>query len=230
MKKRSLVLILAALVVALTMPGCSSHPEKTLLSRYFNSVSMNDVQTLSTMALEPVMISAASWKITGVSEEKIEPATLGDLNKAELEFKKQIDQHTAPVLEASDLLANAKDEYDTARTAGAKFAAKAKVDAAQKKYDEEYARHNELKKNYNEAKAAAQKEEDIAAFSIGNRQLTNIRELTGQVHSKDVDLEVTDKEGQLKKFKIAIKMYSLKDEALNVAHRGRWVIIKMEPV
>lgn len=230
MKKRCYVLILAALAVVLTMPGCSSQPEKTLLSRYFNSVSMNDVQTLSTMALEPVTMDFASWKIVSVSEEKIEPATLVDLGKKEADIKKALDAHSQPVLEASDLLANAKDEYDTARTAGAKFAAKAKVDAAQKKYDEEYAAHTELKKSYNEAKAAAQKEEDIAAFSLGNRQLTNVRTFTGQVHSKDVEIDVTDKAGQVKKYKIAIKMYNLKDEALNLAHRGRWVIISMTAV
>lgn len=227
MKKQSLILILAVLAVALTIPNCSSQPEKTLLSRYFNSVSMNDVQTLSTMAMEPVMIDFASWKIISVSEEKIEPAALVDLGKKEAEIKKALDDHSQPVVNAYDLLANAKDEFDTARTTGAKFAAKAKVDAAQKKYDEEYAAHNELKKSYNEAKAATQKEEDTAAFSLGNRQLTNVRTFTGQAHSKDVEIEVTDKAGQVKKYKIAIKMYNLKDEALNLDHRGRWVILSI---
>lgn len=229
MTKKTLV-VLSALLVLFGLTSCKSHPEKSLLGRYFNSVTMNDVTTLSTMALEPVTMDVGSWKIVKVSEEKIEPAKLPDLNAQELDIKKKMEGNIEPVMKAKDALDAAKDEYDTARTGGARAAAKAKVDAAQKAYDDVYAQHNELKKGYNDAKAAAQKEEDITNFSLGAGQLPNIRDLKGDIHSKDVEVAVTAKDGSVKNFALQIMMYSLKDETLNVAHRGRWVIISFKAI
>jgi len=224
MRKKSLI-VLGALLVLFTWTSCKSSPEKGLLSRYFNAVSLNDITTLSSMALEPLTLEFAGWKITRVSEEKIEPAKLSDLNAQEIDFKKKQEQHIEPVMAAKDALDAAKDEFDTARTGGARAAAKVKVDAAQKKYDEEYGLHNDLKKGYNEAKAAAQKEEDITSFSLGAGQLPAIRDLKGNIHTKDIDIAVTLKDGTVKSYKVDMKMYKLKDETLNVAHNGRWIIV-----
>jgi hypothetical protein len=215
MTKKSLI-VLSALLVVFSLTSCSSSPEKGLLSRYFNAVSLNDVTTLSTMALEPVTMDLASWKVIKAGEEKIEPAKLPDLNTQEMDVKKKMEGHIEPVMKAKDALDAAKDEYDTARTGGARAAAKAKVDAAQKAYDDEYALHNDLKKGYN--------------FSLGAGQLASIRDLKGQIHTKDVEIAVTSRDGSVKNYAIQIKMYSLKDEALNVAHRGRWVIISFKAV
>ncbi|MDD8027359.1 MAG: hypothetical protein PHI34_12690 [Acidobacteriota bacterium] len=229
MKKTSLI-VLSVLLVLFTLTSCKSSPEKGLLDRYFNAVTLNDVTTLSTMALEPMTMEIGSWKITKVSEEKIEPAKLPDLNAQELDIKKKMETHIEPVMKAKDVLDGAKDEYDTARTGGARAAAKAKVDAAQKAYDDEYALHNDLKKGYNDAKAAAQKEEDITYFSLGVKDLASIRDLKGQIHSKELEVAVTDKSGAVKNYALQIVMYNLKDEALNLAHRGRWVILKFTAI
>ncbi len=224
------LIVLSALVVLFTFTACKSNPEKGLLERYFHAISLNDVTTLSTMALEPVTMDAASWKVTKVSEEKIEPAKLADLNAQELDFKKKMEAHIEPVMKAKDALDAAKDEYDTARTGGARAAAKAKVDAAQKAYDDEYSLHNELKKGYNDSKAAAQREEDITYFSLGVKDLASIRDLKGEIHNKDVEIAVTDKAGAVKSYAITMVMYNLKDEAQNLAHRGRWVITKFAAI
>jgi len=228
--KTTRLIVLSALVVLFTFTACKSNPEKGLLERYFHAISLNDVTTLSTMALEPVTMDAASWKVTKVSDEKIEPAKLADLNAQELDFKKKMEAHIEPVMKAKDALDAAKDEYDTARTGGARAAAKAKVDAAQKAYDDEYSLHNELKKGYNDSKAAAQREEDITYFSLGVKDLASIRDLKGEIHNKDVEIAVTDKAGAVKSYAITMVMYNLKDEAQNLAHRGRWVITKFAAI
>ena len=229
MLKKSLIAI-GVLLVLFTLTSCKSNPEKGLLEQYFHAISLNDVSTLSKMALEPVTIDAAKWSITKVSEEKIEPASLPDLNAKEIEAKKKWEVHTPVVLDAKDALDAVKDELTSARTGAARAAAQAKVTAAQKKYDEEYSLHNELKKGYNESKAAAQREEDVSLFSIDIRQLQNVRDLKGEVHSKEIEIQATGKDGAAKNYKIQMKMYSLKDEAANVDHRGRWVIIKFEQI
>jgi hypothetical protein len=229
MRKTGLI-ILSVLLVLFSMTSCKTSPEKGLLGRYFNAVTLNDVTTLSTMALEPMTMEVASWKVTKVSEEKIVPAKLPDLNAQEIDLKKKMESHIQPVIDAKDELNAAKDEFDTARTGGARAAAKVKVDAAQKKYDDEYALHNDLKKGYSDAKSAAQKEEDITYFSLGVKDLASIRDLKGEIHSKDVEVAVTDKAGAVKNFSLQIIMYTLKDEALNLAHRGLWVILKFVAV
>jgi hypothetical protein len=229
MRKKSLI-VLATLLVLFGVTSCKSNPEKGLLQNYFHAVTLNDVTTLSTMAVEPVTMDVASWKITKTSEEKIEPAKLPDLNAQEMDIKKKMEGHIEPVMKAKDALDGAKDEYDTARTGGARAAAKAKVDAAQKAYDTEYAAHNDLKKAYNDAKAAAQKEEDITNFSLGAGQLASIRDLKGEIHTKDLEVAITAKDNTVKNYALQIVMYSLKDEAVNVAHRGRWIIVKFQAI
>jgi len=227
MRKNGLI-ALGVLLVLFSFTSCKSNPEKGLLERYFNAITMKDVQTMSSMAMDPVTIEAKSWKITKVGEEKIEPAGLPGLNASEIDLKKKMDAHTPVVLDAKDVMDNAKDDLTSARTGAARAAAQAKVTTAQKKYDEEYALHNDLKKGYNEAKAAAQKEEDITIFSLGAGQITNVRDLKGEVHSKDVEIQTVGLDGSTKNYKILMKMYDLKDEAAGVTRRGRWVIIKFE--
>lgn len=229
MRRKSLF-VLVLVIVLFSLQSCKTHPEQGLLARYFDAMTMKDVMTMSTMALEPMTIEWSAWKILTVSEEQIVPASLPDLNKLELDSKKKMDGHVTPTLEAKDAVDFAKDEYDSARTAAAKAAAKKKVDDAQKKFDEETNLHNELKKAYNEAKAAASREEEITSFSLGAGQLANIRDLKGTVHTKDVDVEVKAKNGSTENWRLNLKMYRLKDETLNLPHNGRWVIIKQEQI
>ena len=87
MRKKTLFVI-GLLVAFFVVQGCTSNPEKSLLSRYFNAVTLNDNDTMSSMALEPFQPEMTSWNIVSISPEKIEPAKLPDLNKAEIEAKK----------------------------------------------------------------------------------------------------------------------------------------------
>lgn len=229
MKKKSLIVI-GAVLVLFTLQSCSSKPEQTLLSRYFHSLAMNDNATLSSMALEPISIEVENWKIVGVTEERITAAVLPELSKKEAEFKKKLEDHVGPTMDSSDALDAAKEELSLARTGGAKQAAKKKVDEMQAKYDEEYGLHKDLQKNYNEAKAEAAREEEITHFSLGAGEVANIRDLTGDVTSKEVDVSIVNKAGVSKTYKLYLRKYELKDEISNLRRNGRWVIIKFEPI
>ncbi len=232
MRRKGLIVLgfIAFLFVFVTFQSCKSHPEKQLLSAYFNAISMKDTMTMSTMAVEPMSIDVQSWKIAAVSEVKTEAAMLPDLNKKELELKKKLEDHVGPVMDAEDALYGAQEELKSARTGGAKAAAKKKVDETQVKFDQEREVHRQLQKDYNDAKAAAAKEEQISLFSLGAGQVANIRDLTGSVFSKDVDINVVGKDGNAKTYRFFLEKYELKDEATNLARRGRWVIVKFAPV
>jgi hypothetical protein len=224
---RKTLSLLAVILVLCFFCSCSSHPEEALLKRYFAALSLNDNTTLSTMALEPIDISAESWEIINVSEEVVEPFKLLDMNKNELDFKKQLEDHVGVTLDARDEWDNVVYEEERARTRAAKRAAKAKADELKVKYDEVLGEHKEMQKNYNEAKAAAVKEEEIATFSLGTGELPTIRDFTGEVFKKEVDVK-TEGETGVDNYRIYLRRYILQDEATGIHHRGRWIILKFE--
>jgi hypothetical protein len=230
MRKTTLIVI-GLLVAFFVIQACTSAPEKGLLKRYFNAVTLNDNDTMSSMALYPFQPSdMTSWKIVKIGEEKIEPAILSGLNKTEIEAKKAQDAQLGPTVEASELLKDAEYEKDTSRSAAGKAAAQRKIDELKAKYEIENAKMQEVKKTYNLAKTAAAAEEEMTMFSLGERELPIVRDLVGDVHSKDVEVAITTKTGGTKNYKLIMRQYMLKDEANNIRHAGRWVIIKFEPV
>ncbi len=226
MKRKSLSAI-GVILLLFVLHSCTTHPEEGILKRYFNAIILNDVTTMSTMALEPISMDVESWEIVNVSEENIEPASLPEMNRTELELKKKVEESVGITLDAKDELLDAEYERDQARTRTARRAAQNKVKELQATYDEIYASHQQLQTDYNEAKAATAREEQITSFSLGAGDITNIRDLTGEVRSKEVDVKVVGKEGT-KNYKLYLRMYSLKDEVLNINRRGQWKIIKFE--
>lgn len=226
MSKRTLI-VLGIILALAAAQSCSSSPERSLLSRYFNAVSMNDNATMASMALEPAQWDVASWEVVSVTPEKVEPVNLTALNQKEMDAKKAQDAQVGPTMDADTALANAKDELDLSRTAGARAQAKKKVDEAQAKYDQEYGKMKELKKDYTEAKAAAAAEEQVTLFSLGLRELAGVRDLTGNVHSKDVVVKIKTKQGVTKDYRLLMRMYQVQS-AGGQRLPSRWVIIKFE--
>lgn len=228
--RRKIPIILGLAFLMFMVQTCKHNPEEGLLKRYFHAVSLNDLTTMSTMALEPFDMDVKSWHIISVSEEVIEPTPLPELNKKELEFKKKLEDHVGVTLDARDALDEAEFELENARTRAAKNAARAKVDELQAKYDEIYEEHKELQRQYNESKAAAAREEEITLFSLGAGEIPNVRDLTGDSQSKEVDVKIVIKEEEEKTYRFYLRRYDLRDEAMGLDRKGRWVIVLFEPV
>lgn len=220
MNRKSLSLI-GIFLVMVFMQSCSSDPEKNLLDMYFHADSLGDIATMSAMAIAPISLNADSYEILSVTEEVIEPATLPDLNKKYLDIKKQVEDSIGITLAASDELDNAKFAEETTRTAAAKRAARTKVNAAQTKYDEQYEKHKNNQIEKNDAEAEAQKEEEITLFSLGIKELLNVRDLTGEVSFKEVTLRTVGDEGT-KDYKFFLRMYTLQDFPA-----GRYIIVSI---
>lgn len=232
MRNKTLIVI-GVFLAFLVIQGCTSAPEKTLLKQYFNAVVMNDNDTMSSIALEPLQPELGSWSVVSIGPEKIEQASLPALNAAEIEAKKLQDAQIGPTIDADTALKDAQYEKDTSRSAAGKAAAQRKIDELQKAYDVENGKMQEFKKAYNAAKTAASAEEEMTLFSLSARDaadLPMVRSLTGEVHSKDVVVAITNRAGVTKSYKLLMREYILKDETSNVRHPGRWVIIKFEPL
>ncbi|MCU0244031.1 MAG: hypothetical protein MUE80_04670 [Acidobacteria bacterium] len=211
MRKKTLI-VLGVFLAFFVIQGCTSAPEKTLLKKYFNAVTMNDNDTMSS------------------GEEKVEPASLPQMNTAEIEAKKAQDAQIGPTIDADTAVKDAQFEMDTTRSASAKAALKRQVDELQAKYDTENAKMQELKRVYNAAKSAAAAEEEMTMFSLGARELPVVRQLVGDVHSKTVEIAVTNRAGATRNYRVVMKQYLLRDEANKIPHRGRWIFIRFEPL
>jgi hypothetical protein len=179
------------------------------------------------MAISPATFDFASWEILGVSEEVVQPFGLKAMDDQEKEFKKKQDDSIGITLDARDELDNAVFERNNARSRTARAAAQKKVDELQETYDTQRAAHDALVRDYNTAREAASKEEDIANFSLGG-DYPMIREFVGEVFFREVDIQVKMKDGTSSNYKVYLRRYVLMDEAQNMPHRGRWVIIKFE--
>jgi len=224
---RKFLSLLAVILVLGFLSSCSSHPEQQILNRYFSALQLKDSTTLSTMALEPVSIEFKDWEIIKVGQEVIEPFKLAEMNKDELGKKKQLEDHVGITLDARDAWDEAVFEGERARTGAAKQAAKRKAEELKAKYDEVLEEHKEMQRVYNEAKADAAKEEEIATFSLGAGELPTIRDFTGETYRKEVDVKAEGDSG-VKNYRFFLSRYILKDEATGIAHRGRWIIVKIE--
>ena len=221
--------VIGIILLLSVLNSCGTHPEEGLLKRYFSALTMNDRMTLSTMAIEPIAIEAETWEITNVTEELIEEFKLAEMDENERALQKKLTDHVGPVQELDDELWAAKEDLKAARTGAARRAAQRRVDEAQVKFDEERALHSEMQKEVNEAQAASRKEEEIAEFSIGAGNLPNIRTLSGEVFSKEVDISTVGPAGT-KNYRFYLRRYVLEDETLNLTHRGRWIIMKIESI
>lgn len=228
MRRKSLSLS-GVILLIFVLQSCTSHPEEGVLKRYFQAVRMNDKTTMGTMALEPISPEFISWDIVNVSEEKVEPVRLPELNQKELELKKKVEDSVGITMNAKDEVDDALFEMENARTRTARRAAQQKVDELQKKYEEIRTNHDQLQTDYSKSKTDAAQEETITSFSLSAGEIPNIRELTGNVHSKEVDIKVTQSAGE-KTFRCYMKRYMLKDEVLNLHRNGRWIILKFEEI
>lgn len=202
--------------------SCSSHPEKGLLEKYFSAMSLNDTNTLSTMAIEPADFDFDSWEIVNVSEESVDPFSLNELDQKEKELKKKVDDHTIETLNARDEMDATKFEMERRRTR----ANINKFNEAEENYNKLYEEHKELQKQYNEVEREAAAEEEMSLFSLGG-DFPRIREFEGEVHKKEVDVKVR-RNGEEANYKIYMRRYELKDPDSNITHNGRWIILRFE--
>ena len=230
MRNRALIVI-GLLVAFLAIQGCSSAPEKTLLKKYFNAVQMNDNDTMSSMALEPFQPELGSWSIVSIGAEKIEPASL-----AGAEQGRDRGQEAAGRADRADDRRRygpqgrpvRKGHLPVRRRQGRRSEEDRRAPGQVRRRERQDAGIQEGLQCRQGRRRRGRGDDDV--LPRRQRELPTVRELTGDVHSKDVEIAVTNRAGVTKNYRLAMRQYLLKDEVNNIPHRGRWMIIKFEPL
>lgn len=223
MRERATALAVA-LGLAVVGIACSS-PEKNVVNQYFGALRANDQGTLTSFAMVAFDQQVDDWKVVAIGPESKTPATLPDLVKkvAELDAQQKANEREYRAW-GNDLAIYPKlEEMKAARAKGAKLSAAQQTIAD--KFDAFQAKDRELKKALAGAKAAVEKEKRNVALSVG--QSDDIETLTGEVLSKDVELNLTIG-GQAKPYVMTLRKYDLTGGS-GPRMVSRWVVQSLEP-
>jgi hypothetical protein len=223
MRERTTALAVA-LGLAVVGIACSS-PEKNVVNQYFGALRANDQGTLTSFAMVAFDQQVDDFKVVAVGPESKSPATLPDLVKkvAELDAQQKANEREYRAW-GNDLAIYPKlEDMKAARAKGAKLSAALQPIAD--KFDAFQAKDRELKKALADAKAVVEKEKRNVALSVG--QSDDIETLTGEVLSKDVDLNLTIG-GQTKPYVMTLRKYDLTGGS-GPRMVSRWVVQSLEP-
>ena len=216
-----------AVTLGLAVAGlaCSS-AESKVVEQYFGALRANDQSTLTSFAMVAFDQKVDDWKIVAEGAEVKAPATLPDLVKKQTELQAELDKNTRDARAwGNDLNVYPKlDQVRQAQQKGAKFPAALQPIAD--KWDAFQAEDRRLKKAVAEAKAAVEREKRNVSLSIG--QVEDIESLTGEVLSRDIDVDLTIG-GAVKPYTMTLRRYDLKGQAGGGRMMSRWVIQSLTP-
>jgi len=219
----------AALATAVGLLGiglaCGS-AESKVVEQYFTALRANDQNTLTSFATVAFDQKVDDWKITGEGDEVKAPAALPELVKKQKELQAQLDQHTKDARTwANDIKVYPDlDKVRTALSKGEKVPAGLKPIAD--KWEALQAEDRRLKKAVAEAKGAVEREKRNVSMSIG--QVEDIESLTGEMVSRDIDLNLTIG-GTPKPYTMTMRRYDLKGGSGGGRMMSRWVIQSLTP-
>jgi len=223
MRERTTAL-LVALGLAVAGLACSS-TEANVVNQYFTALRANDQGTLTSFAMVAFDQKVDDWKVVSVAPGTKTPAMLPDLVKkaADLETQQKANEKEYRAW-GNDLAVYPKlDQMRAARSKGGKLPPALQPTAD--KFDAFQAKDRELKKAVADARGAVEREKRNVALSVG--QTDDIETLSGEVLSKDVDVNLTIG-GQVKPYVMTLRKYELTG-GTGARMVARWVVQSLVP-
>jgi len=213
-----------ALGLAVAGLACSS-TEANVVNQYFTALRANDQGTLTSFAMVGFDQKVDDYKVISVSPGTRAPATLPDLVKKQKELEAELAKNTRDARAwGNDLAIYPKlDQVRSIRQKDGKVPASLQPIA--EKWDAYQGEDRRLKKAVSDAKTAVEKEKRNVALSIG--QAEDIETLTGEVLSKDVELNLTIG-GQVKPYVMTLHKYELTG-GTGPRMVSRWVVQSLVP-
>jgi hypothetical protein len=224
MNKRGALLVGLAMGAVATACG---HPEERVVDQYFGALQQGDTQTLTSFALVQLDQKVERWKIVGGQPEAQAPAPLPDLIKKVQEVDSQLQANKR----ASQEFANEDNGKRFLQIQEVQEAQKksAKIPTALTAVAQKWAEFNEkdraLKKQLAEARSAVEAEKRNVMLSIG--QQSEVEGMSGQMASKDLDLELTIA-GEVKPYTMTLRKYDM-EGGTGARVVSRWFIYALKP-
>ncbi len=214
-----------AVALALTVVACSGRDEKNVVNQYFTALKANDTNTLTSFAMVQFEQAVDDWKVLSVGQGTTTPAPLPDLVKKQKDVEAELAQNTREARAwGNDLSIYPKlDQVRAIEQKGG--AVPAALQPIQQKWATFQAKDRDLKKAVAGAKAAVEREKRNVTLSVG--QMENLESLTGEVTSKDVEIEITSA-GQKKTYVMALRKYDLTGGS-GPRVVSRWVVQSLTP-
>jgi hypothetical protein len=223
MRERTTALSVA-LGLAVAGLACSS-TETNVVNQYFTALRANDQGTLTSFAMVALDQKVDDWKVVSVGPGTKTPARLPDLVKkaADLEAQQKANEKEFRAW-GNDLEVYPKlEQMREVRSKGGKM--KPQLQPIADKFDAYQATDRELKKAVSDARAAVEREKRNVALSVG--QTDDIETLTGDVLSKDVEVNLTI-DGQVKPYVMTLRKYELTG-GTGGRMVARWVVQSLVP-
>ena len=223
MRERTTALAVA-LGLAVAGLACGS-AEKNVVDQYFGALRANDQGTLTSFAMVAFDQKVDDWKVVSVSPGTKAPATLPDLVKKQKELEADLAKNTRDARAwGNDLAIYPKlDKVRELEKAGKPIPAN--LAPIHEKWSEFNTKDRELKKAVADAKIAVEREKRNVGLSVG--QSDDIETLTGEVLSKDVDLNLTIG-GEVKSYVMTLRKYELTG-GTGPRMVSRWVVQSIVP-
>jgi hypothetical protein len=213
-----------ALGLAVAGLACSN-AETNVVNQYFTALRANDQNTLTSFAMVAFDQKVDDYKVVAVGPETKTPVTLPDLVKkaADLEAQQKANEKEYRAW-GNDLAVY--PQLDKMRDIRAKDGKMPRsLEPIAEKFDAFQAKDRELKKALAEAKAAVEREKRNVTLSVG--QQDDIETLTGEMLSKDIDLNLTIG-GEVKPYVMTLRKYELTGGS-GPRMVSRWVVQSLTP-
>jgi hypothetical protein len=215
-----------AVALGLAVAGLAcSNAEKNVVNQYFTALRANDQGTLTSFAMVAFDQKVDDFSVVAVSPGVKAPVTLPDLVKKQKDLEAELAKNTRDARAwGNDLAVYPKlDQVRQAQQKGSKIPPALQPIAA--KWDTYQNEDRRLKKAVSDAKAVVEHEKRNVALSVG--QVEDIETLTGEMLSKDVDLNLTIG-GQVKPYVMTLRKYELTG-GTGPRMVARWVVQSLVP-
>lgn len=214
----------AVLAVAVLGVACGSGAEGRVVDQYFNALRANDNATLTSFAAVHFDKKVDAWKVKGVSPETRSPASLPDLAKKVTDLETELAANKKAAGAYSLEHYSEIDKVKELQKAGKPIPGNLK-DVAEK-WAQFNDKDRELKRAVAEAKNAVEKEKRNVTLSVSQQE--DVEKLTGDVVSKQVDVDITIG-GQVQPYVITLRKYELTGGTGGGRMVSRWVIQNIQP-
>jgi hypothetical protein len=223
MKKFFLLLALFSLIVVTT--SCQK-PAEVTLTKYFQAMSHNDRDSMSSMAVEPKNIEYKSYKIVSIGEPEIVAYDLSSLVEQERQMTQDMQAKAREAGDKRDEMLDLEDELDTTRSRSGKRKLRQQIEEAEAAFKAAEAGYKDFVKQRAELRKKIEVEKSLVKLSASIDSRAEI--YTGNVEKTRADVKITLPDDTVKDYVFILIRYKFVVEERELPNR--LVILKIQTV